>query len=134
MLHTFTKSLVGAAALAILGTAATAADWRGWNIHADGYPNTVAMDKFAELLADKTGGAFVAAGDAAELKSALQKVVDEVEKEEPEPKPEEKEAEGPGTVDFTMLVSEGGEEGKTVDSVYWEVDLLELEGTGGAEA
>ena len=56
MLHTFTKSLVGAAALAILSTAATAAEWRGWNIHADGYPNTVAMDKFAELLADKTGG------------------------------------------------------------------------------
>lgn len=56
MFHTFTKSLVGAAALAILGTAATAADWRGWNIHVDGYPNTVAMDKFAELLADKTGG------------------------------------------------------------------------------
>jgi tripartite ATP-independent transporter DctP family solute receptor len=56
MLHIFTKSLVGAAALAILGTAATAAEWRGWNIHADGYPNTVAMDKFAELLAEKTGG------------------------------------------------------------------------------
>ncbi|NNE87668.1 MAG: TRAP transporter substrate-binding protein [Silicimonas sp.] len=56
MFHTFTKSLVGAAALAILGTAATAADWRGWNIHVDGYPNTVAMDKFAELLAEKTGG------------------------------------------------------------------------------
>ena len=27
-----------------------------WNIHVEGYPNTVAMDKFAELLAEKTGG------------------------------------------------------------------------------
>ena len=35
---------------------AHAADWRGWNIHKEGYPNTVAMEKFAELLAAKTGG------------------------------------------------------------------------------
>uniref|UniRef100_UPI0003E5C6EB TRAP dicarboxylate ABC transporter, substrate-binding protein n=1 Tax=Roseobacter denitrificans (strain ATCC 33942 / OCh 114) TaxID=375451 RepID=UPI0003E5C6EB len=33
-------------------------NWRGWNIHVDGYPNTVAMDKFAELLAVKTGGEY----------------------------------------------------------------------------
>lgn len=51
------KSLIGAAlVLSVLGQAATAADWRGWNIHVDGYPNTVAMDKFAELLAEKTDG------------------------------------------------------------------------------
>jgi tripartite ATP-independent transporter DctP family solute receptor len=56
MFNNITKSLVGAAALAVLGTAAFADNWRGWNIHVDGYPNTVAMDKFAELLADKTGG------------------------------------------------------------------------------
>lgn len=36
---------------------AQAADWRGWNIHKDGYPNTVAMDSFAKLLAEKTNGA-----------------------------------------------------------------------------
>lgn len=35
---------------------ASAAEWRGWNIHVDGYPNTVAMDKFSELLAEKTNG------------------------------------------------------------------------------
>jgi tripartite ATP-independent transporter DctP family solute receptor len=35
---------------------ATAAEWRGWNIHVDGYPNTIAMDKFAELLSAKTNG------------------------------------------------------------------------------
>ncbi|MEM8644845.1 MAG: TRAP transporter substrate-binding protein, partial [Pseudomonadota bacterium] len=27
-----------------------------WNIHKPGYPNTVAMDKFAELLKEKSGG------------------------------------------------------------------------------
>ncbi|GFE50754.1 C4-dicarboxylate ABC transporter [Roseobacter cerasinus] len=53
----FTGSFVGAvAAVALLCGAANAADWRGWNIHADGYPNTTAMDKFAELLEEKTGG------------------------------------------------------------------------------
>ena len=57
MYQRINKTLVGAvAALAMVGTAATAADWRGWNIHVDGYPNTVAMDKFAELVEEKTGG------------------------------------------------------------------------------
>ena len=51
------SSLIGAAAaLALLAGTATAADWRGWNIHVDGYPNTIAMDKFAELLEEKTNG------------------------------------------------------------------------------
>ncbi len=36
--------------------AAQAKEWRGWNIHVAGYPNTVAMDKFAELLKEKSGG------------------------------------------------------------------------------
>ena len=35
---------------------AQAKDWKGWNIHVAGYPNTVAMDKFAELLKEKSGG------------------------------------------------------------------------------
>lgn len=43
-------------ALMLVSGAANAAEWRGWNIHVDGYPNTVAMDKFAELLAEKTDG------------------------------------------------------------------------------
>ena len=47
---------IGIAAAAAFATAATAADWRGWNIHVDGYPNTIAMDKFAELLSEKTNG------------------------------------------------------------------------------
>ena len=33
-----------------------AEEWRGWNIHKPGYPNTVAMDKFGELVKKKTGG------------------------------------------------------------------------------
>ena len=58
MYQRLTASLVGAlAAAALLGTAAAAENWRGWNIHVDGYPNTVAMDKFAELLEEKTDGA-----------------------------------------------------------------------------
>ncbi len=57
MFYNMKKSLVGAAlALTVFGQAAVAAEWRGWNIHVDGYPNTVAMDKFSELLAEKTGG------------------------------------------------------------------------------
>ncbi len=48
------------AAVAIAGALAAgpvaAAEWRAWNIHVDGYPNTVAMDKFAELVAEKTDG------------------------------------------------------------------------------
>lgn len=46
----------GAVAAFAFGTAAVADEWRGWNIHVDGYPNTVAMDKFAELVAEKTNG------------------------------------------------------------------------------
>jgi tripartite ATP-independent transporter DctP family solute receptor len=57
MYHRISTKLAGAiAAATLLCGAANAADWRGWNIHADGYPNTVAMDKFAELLVEKTGG------------------------------------------------------------------------------
>ena len=51
------KLALSAALIAISTvSAAKAAEWRGWNIHKDGYPNTVAMDKFAELLAEKSGG------------------------------------------------------------------------------
>ncbi|MFK7871069.1 MAG: TRAP transporter substrate-binding protein [Roseobacter sp.] len=56
MFGNIAKTLIGAAALAVIGVTAQADNWRGWNIHVDGYPNTVAMNKFAELLAVKTGG------------------------------------------------------------------------------
>lgn len=41
---------------AIAAGPASADNWRAWNIHVDGYPNTVAMDKFAELVEEKTDG------------------------------------------------------------------------------
>lgn len=53
----FSASLAGAAtAVVMLAGAASAENWRGWNIHVEGYPNTVAMDKFAELVEEKTDG------------------------------------------------------------------------------
>lgn len=50
--------LASAAAALVIGfsVSAQAKEWRGWNIHVAGYPNTVAMDKFAELLKEKSGG------------------------------------------------------------------------------
>lgn len=55
------KQLLGTVAFAATLTVTTAfsanaADWRGWNIHKAGYPNTIAMDRFAELLEQKTNG------------------------------------------------------------------------------
>lgn len=55
----FKKVVFVIAAVAIvtgLAVSAQAKEWRGWNIHVAGYPNTVAMDKFAELLKEKSGG------------------------------------------------------------------------------
>ncbi len=57
MYQKFTRqALCAVTALLLLSGVATAAEWRGWNIHVDGYPNTIAMDRFAELLAEKTDG------------------------------------------------------------------------------
>jgi tripartite ATP-independent transporter DctP family solute receptor len=52
---------VSCAALVIVmiigfSVAVQAAEWKGWNIHVEGYPNTIALDKFAELLNEKSGG------------------------------------------------------------------------------
>ena len=56
MFEKITKTLFGAAALAAIGMTASAENWRAWNIHVEGYPNTVALDTFATLLDEKTGG------------------------------------------------------------------------------
>ena len=57
MYKKFSATVMGAvAALSLTCVAASAAEWRGWNIHVEGYPNTIAMDRFADLLAEKTGG------------------------------------------------------------------------------
>ncbi len=57
MINKFTAKLLGAAtALAMVCGIANAAEWRAWNIHHDGHPNTAAMDKFAELVEETTKG------------------------------------------------------------------------------
>jgi len=48
-------TLAFSSAIAGLGVAG-AEEIKAWNIHVEGYPNTVAMDKFAELVAEKTNG------------------------------------------------------------------------------
>jgi tripartite ATP-independent transporter DctP family solute receptor len=55
-LKKFAYSVVAIAMIAGFSVSAQAKDWKGWNIHVAGYPNTVAMDKFAELLSEKSGG------------------------------------------------------------------------------
>lgn len=56
-MKTLSKTMLGAVtALSMTCGAALADNWRGWNIHVEGYPNTVAMDLFADRLAEKTSG------------------------------------------------------------------------------
>ena len=55
-LKMFVCSVVAIALIAGFSVATQAKEWKGWNIHVAGYPNTVAMDKFAELLKAKSGG------------------------------------------------------------------------------
>ena len=55
-LKKFAYSAVAIAMIAGFSVSAQAKEWKGWNIHVAGYPNTVAMDKFAELLKEKSGG------------------------------------------------------------------------------
>jgi len=53
----YKKLFIGAAAgLSMLSGAVAADDWRVWNIHHDGHPNTAAMDRFAELVEASTNG------------------------------------------------------------------------------
>ncbi|MBX2839466.1 MAG: TRAP transporter substrate-binding protein [Gammaproteobacteria bacterium] len=57
MIKKLSTNLLGAAtALSLMCGAATAADWRAWNIHHDGHPNTAAMDRFSELVKEATKG------------------------------------------------------------------------------
>jgi len=55
-LKMFACSVVIIALIAGFSVSTQAKEWKGWNIHVAGYPNTVAMDKFAELLKAKSGG------------------------------------------------------------------------------
>ena len=55
-LKKFALSAMTVALITGFSMSAQAKEWRGWNIHPVGYPNTTAMDKFAELLKEKSGG------------------------------------------------------------------------------
>jgi len=55
MFRKFSLILAGAA-LCLSFNASAAENWRAWNIHNDGHPNTAAMDKFAELVDTATNG------------------------------------------------------------------------------
>ncbi len=50
----YTKLMAAAAVALTLPAAAFAQDWRGWNIHVEGYPNTVALDQFAKEVSETT--------------------------------------------------------------------------------
>jgi len=52
----FSRSALLAAGLTVLAGPLSAAEIRGWNTHAPDYPVSVAMDKFGELVAERTGG------------------------------------------------------------------------------
>lgn len=51
-----TAALAGAVLCLAAGSQAYAKNWRGWNIHAPGYPNTVALEDFAKTVTEKTDG------------------------------------------------------------------------------
>lgn len=58
-----TKTIRRQALFAVTGVSLLAAavsaqadNWRGWNIHPDGYPNSVALEAFAEAVAEQTEG------------------------------------------------------------------------------
>ena len=55
-LKKFTYSVVAIVMIVGFSVSVQAKEWKGWNIHVAGYPNTIAMDKFAELLSEKSGG------------------------------------------------------------------------------
>ncbi|RUR39280.1 TRAP transporter substrate-binding protein [Vreelandella populi] len=48
-------ALTGVSLLAA-AVSAQADNWRGWNIHPDGYPNTVALEAFADAVKEQTAG------------------------------------------------------------------------------
>ncbi|MGD1881620.1 MAG: TRAP transporter substrate-binding protein [Paracoccaceae bacterium] len=49
------KSIIGATIIAALvPLSAIAQDWRGWNIHPEGYPNSVAIDEFVAAVNETT--------------------------------------------------------------------------------
>ncbi|MCF2904233.1 TRAP transporter substrate-binding protein [Octadecabacter sp. CECT 8868] len=57
MTKTFTlSSAVAGSCLALAATTVSAEELRGWNIHVEDYPVSIAMEAFAEEVAERTGG------------------------------------------------------------------------------
>ncbi len=58
MFNVKSATLTLAATAVILGASvsAHATEWKGWNIHVEGYPNTIALEKFATLVEEGTEG------------------------------------------------------------------------------
>ena len=52
---TLRSALLGSC-LAIAATSVSAQELRGWNIHVEDYPVSIAMESFAAEIAEKTGG------------------------------------------------------------------------------
>ena len=55
-LKKFAYSVLVVTMIVCFAVSVQAAEWKGWNIHVAGYPNTIALDKFVELLSQKSGG------------------------------------------------------------------------------
>ena len=55
-LKKFAYSVLVIIMIVAFAVAVQAKDWKGWNIHVAGYPNTIALDKFVELVSQKSGG------------------------------------------------------------------------------
>lgn len=52
----FAVKAAACATLTMVATTSMALDMRGWNIHVEDYPVSIAMDSFAAEIAEKTGG------------------------------------------------------------------------------
>lgn len=50
------KAVALTLSLSLPALSATAAEWRGWNIHVADYPVSIAMESFMKEVAEKTGG------------------------------------------------------------------------------
>ncbi len=79
--------------------------------HVVGFDLSEADQKAIRCLSDKTGGAFVAASDAASLRKALEEVVEKTVAPTPTPEPKPTPTPTPQTpkVTFRTLLGEGGE-------------------------
>ncbi|MFW2589773.1 TRAP transporter substrate-binding protein [Sagittula sp. SSi028] len=55
-MNRFTRTTAAVAILAAVATGAQAQNLRGWNIHVEDYPVSIAMESFLEEVSEKTGG------------------------------------------------------------------------------